>query len=433
MEEELAEHLKQLAEQFHGLPPVKCRQLAFEYAEKNNIPIPANWTKAHSAGGDWFGRFLVSRHLSVRTPQATSLGRATAFNKTTVGEFFDNLAAVMDRHTFPPHMIYNVDETGVFTVQKPQQTGPLNCRLNTGVPVLQRFFASDDTREDFRLSRESLAVLLGLLHQERRHGWGATIETLVLLFWLASGASYRVVSRVFGMPRSTVHRIVHRVTEEVGAIRHRVIYLPRSADDLAAVTQGFAGLARHRAFLKAAGAIDGCHVRIKSPSGPDGHCYINRILFASIILQAVCDHQGRFIDTYLGWPGSVHDARVLRHSPLYRQNVYPPPGHFILADSRYPCLQHPLPLITPYRLPVRGVVAQRFNGHHARARSVIERAFGMMKTRFRAIFLKALEIRHTFVPQVITCDACAVLHNICLGACDTMAPEEDVQDGMPGG
>lgn len=27
----------------------------------------------------------------------------------------------MDRHAFPPHMIYNVDETGVFTVQKPRQ------------------------------------------------------------------------------------------------------------------------------------------------------------------------------------------------------------------------------------------------------------------------------------------------------------------------
>ncbi|CAJ1087247.1 protein ALP1-like isoform X1 [Xyrichtys novacula] len=300
------------------------------------------------------------------------------------------------------------------------QTGPLNCRLHTGVPVLQQFFAGDDTREDFRLSRESLAVLLDLLHQDRRHGWGATIETLVLLFWLARGASYPVVSRVFGMPRSTVHRIVHRVTEEVVAIRHRVIYLPRSADDLAAITRGFAGLARHRAFLKAAGAIDGCHVRIKPPSGPDGHCYINRKLFASVIMQAVCDHQGSFIDTYVGWPGSVHDARVLRHSPLYRQNIYPPPGHFILADSGYPCLQHPLPLITPYRLPVLGVGA----------RFVIERAFGMMKIRFRAIFIKALEIHHTFMPQVIT--ACAVLHNICLGAGDTMAPEEDVQDGMPG-
>ncbi|KAK0151837.1 hypothetical protein N1851_006783 [Merluccius polli] len=131
-------------------------------------------------------------------------------------------------------------------------TRPLYCRINLSVPVLDRFFSNGDTRQDFRLSRESLAVLLNLLHQDRRHGWSATIETLVFLFWLASGASYRV----YGMPRSTVHRIVHRVTGEVVAIRHKVIHFPKTAEDLAAVTRGFAGLARHRAFLKAAGAID---------------------------------------------------------------------------------------------------------------------------------------------------------------------------------
>ncbi|CAB1426911.1 unnamed protein product [Pleuronectes platessa] len=49
MEEELAKHLKQLADQFHGLAPVKCRELAFEYAEKINIPVPANWTEKHCA------------------------------------------------------------------------------------------------------------------------------------------------------------------------------------------------------------------------------------------------------------------------------------------------------------------------------------------------------------------------------------------------
>ncbi|KAF3844220.1 hypothetical protein F7725_013561 [Dissostichus mawsoni] len=200
---------------------------------------------------------------------------------------------------------------------------PLYCRINLTVPVLDRFFNDQDTRPDFRLSRESLNALLDLLGQERRHGWGATIETLVFLFWLACGTSYRVVSRAFGMPRSTVHRIVHRVTEEVVAIRHQVIYLPRTAEDLEAVSRGFAGLARHRAFRKAAGAIDGCH--------------------------------------------------------------------YILADGGYPCLQHPLPLITPYRQPLQGVGPQRFNSHHSRARSIIERAFGMMKTRFRSIFLKALE------------------------------------------
>ncbi|XP_059925954.1 uncharacterized protein zgc:113274 [Gadus macrocephalus] len=49
MEGELAQHLKQLADQFHGLPQVKCRQLAFEYAEKKHIPVPANWTKTQCA------------------------------------------------------------------------------------------------------------------------------------------------------------------------------------------------------------------------------------------------------------------------------------------------------------------------------------------------------------------------------------------------
>ncbi|CAM4597615.1 unnamed protein product [Leuciscus chuanchicus] len=305
-------------------------------------------------------------------------------------------------------------------------TTPLYCRINLSVPVLDGFFNDRDTRPDFRLSREALRVLLDLLRSDRQHGWGSTIETLVFLFWLACGTSYRVVSRAFDMPRSTVHRIVHRVAEEVVAIRHQVIRFPNTPEDLEAICRGFAGLARHRAFLKAAGAIDGCHVRIKPPSGPDGQCYRNRKLFPSIILQAVCDHQGRFIDTYVGWPGSVHDARVLRYSPLYRRSVYPPPGHFILADGGYPCLQHPLPLITPYKRPVRGVGAQRFNLHHSRARSIIERAFGMMKTRFRSIFLKALEVHHTFVPHVIT--ACAILHNICLGVGDIMAPEDEHEE-----
>ncbi|XP_013866096.1 putative nuclease HARBI1 [Austrofundulus limnaeus] len=299
------------------------------------------------------------------------------------------------------------------------------CRLNLTVPVLQAFFNGQDTRTDFRLSRKSLAVLMNLLSRERRHGWGATIETLVFLFWLASGTSYRVVARAFDMPHSTVHRIVHRVTRQVVDIRHQVIHFPTTAEDLEAVGQGFAVLARHHAFRKAAGAIDSCHVRIKPPGGPDGHGYKNRKLFASIILQAVCDHQGRFIDTYVGWPGSVNDARVVRHSPLYR-SAYPPPGHFILADGGYPCLQRPLPLITPYKRMVQGVAAQRFNRHHSKARCIIECAFDMMKSRFRAIFLQMLEVHHTFAPHVIT--ACAVLHNICLGAGDIMAPEDEDED-----
>ncbi|CAL9684509.1 unnamed protein product [Knipowitschia caucasica] len=228
------------------------------------------------------------------------------------------------------------------------------------------------------------------------------------------------------MPRSTVHFIVHRVTGEVVALRHRVIHLPNTPEDLQTVTRGFARLARSEVFTRAAGAIDGCHVAIKPPGGPDGQCFQNRKLFASIILQALCDHQGRFMDIYVGWPGSVHDSRVLRYSPLYLRGLYPPPGHFLLADGGYPCLQRPLPLITPYKRPVQGVASRRFNADHSRARSIIECAFGMMKTRFRAIFFHTLEVHHTFAPNVIA--ACAVLHNIYLGVGDVVAPEDSPED-----
>ncbi|KAL3049895.1 hypothetical protein OYC64_012038 [Pagothenia borchgrevinki] len=50
----------------------------------------------------------------------------------------------------------------------------------------------------------------------------------------------------------------------------------------------------------------------------------------------------------------------------------------------------------------------------------------MVKTRWRSLFFKALEVHHTFVPSVIT--ACAVLHNICLTAGDILEPAEDVGD-----
>lgn len=74
------------------------------------------------AGEEWFRSFMKRNpELSVRTAQATSLSRATSFNRTNVDAFFNNLQTVMDRHHFEPQDIYNMDETGVTTVQKPDR------------------------------------------------------------------------------------------------------------------------------------------------------------------------------------------------------------------------------------------------------------------------------------------------------------------------
>lgn len=53
MEQELADHVKKLADQFHGLTPKKCCELAFEFADKNQIPVPDNWRENGFAGRVW--------------------------------------------------------------------------------------------------------------------------------------------------------------------------------------------------------------------------------------------------------------------------------------------------------------------------------------------------------------------------------------------
>ena len=71
-------------------------------------------------------------------------------------------------------------------------------------------------------------------------------------------------------------------------------------------------------FPQAAGAIDGSHIPIIHPmeSASD---YYNRKGYYSIIMQAVVDYRGWFLDAYIGWPGKVYEARVLVNSSLYRK------------------------------------------------------------------------------------------------------------------
>ena len=44
-----------------------------------------------------------------------------AFNYQNVKEYFDNLGVVLDTHHFTPDRIFNLDETGVTTVQNPKK------------------------------------------------------------------------------------------------------------------------------------------------------------------------------------------------------------------------------------------------------------------------------------------------------------------------
>jgi hypothetical protein len=70
----------------------QARQLAFEFSTTINKKVPESWTKNEAAGYEWLHGFMSRNpQLALRSPQPTSLSRATSFSKTNVSKFFENL------------------------------------------------------------------------------------------------------------------------------------------------------------------------------------------------------------------------------------------------------------------------------------------------------------------------------------------------------
>ena len=146
----------------------------------------------------------------------------------------------------------------------------------------------------------------------------------------------------------------------------------------------------------------------------------------SYLLQIVVDQHMVITSVYTGWPGCVHDARVLRNSMLYDQaeegNLFGP-DKFIIGDSAYPLRRW---LDAPFRNagnlnPERRV----FNRRVSSMRQVVERAFGHLKGRFRR-----LKNVHLYDCRGIcyAIYAGCILHNLCVLSGDEVEEYIEEQD-----
>ncbi|XP_065315310.1 uncharacterized protein LOC135924190 [Gordionus sp. m RMFG-2023] len=84
--------------------------------------FPKSWKDNSMAGHDWYLGFM-SRNptLSLRSPETTSMARATGFNEENVLYFFDLYKRILDEHKLECMAIYNMGETGLTTVQTPSK------------------------------------------------------------------------------------------------------------------------------------------------------------------------------------------------------------------------------------------------------------------------------------------------------------------------
>ncbi|CAI5463224.1 unnamed protein product [Closterium sp. Yama58-4] len=157
------------------------------------------------------------------------------------------------------------------------------------------------------------------------------------------------------------------------------------------------------------GAMDGTYIHCQG-QGPHCEDFRNRKGLFSIIAQLICDCSGYIYDFYVGWPGSVNDARVFQHSPARHKielgGLY---DFVIVSDAAYGLRDY---IHTPYRaLPGRGLPDEQrvWNLQQSRARMIIEQVNGRLKSRWRMLDGR-LECDIFCAPQYVS--ACIVLHNI---------------------
>ncbi|KAB0803085.1 hypothetical protein PPYR_00055 [Photinus pyralis] len=120
----LAEYINTCSKMAYGLSTKECRRLAWEMADVNKLSVPISWTANKQAGVEWLRQFMKRRkNLSIRQPEACSLSRLTSFNPHNVKKFFDQLKQIFEKkpQLVDPSRIFNLDETGTSTVQKPRK------------------------------------------------------------------------------------------------------------------------------------------------------------------------------------------------------------------------------------------------------------------------------------------------------------------------
>ncbi|KAL3689251.1 hypothetical protein R1sor_015560 [Riccia sorocarpa] len=141
------------------------------------------------------------------------------------------------------------------------------------------------------------------------------VKVGAVLYKLVTGVNLFHCGELFGIGESSVHEFMEEViTAIISVLGPKHLVWPSIAG-LEAVAEGFR---KKCGLIQCQGAIDGSHIRIRAPIGKEVAVdYYNHKGFHSILLQGICDSDSVFLDVAVGFPGSMHDKRMLRLSKFY--------------------------------------------------------------------------------------------------------------------
>lgn len=102
-------------------------------------------------------------------------------------------------------------------------------------------------------------------------------QLLIALRFYSTNGFLITIGDYGGMDKSTVSRIIVRVSKAIASLAHIYIKLPRTREDILRTQRNFYNIA---AFPKVIGVIDCTHIKIQSPGmSLCSICFINVLFF----------------------------------------------------------------------------------------------------------------------------------------------------------
>ena len=247
-------------------------------------------------------------------------------------------------------------------------------------------------------------------------------KRLAIVIWrLSTRNSYRFVSKDFGVEKSIVIKISQDGINHIVQLAPTFIKFPVTALETALATTSFQEFT-DCSIPQVVAAVDGTHIETLAPSSESKLDNFWRKQKYTINLQAVVGSNLMFSDVSTSFPGSVHDARILRATTLYQKcetnEVLTRPEKIIeemtitckIITFRRRSLSSKTWLVKPYPSNIRLTDTQKkFSKSLSSARVIVEREFGLLKGRWRCL-IKRLDNDIEYVTNVIL--SCFVLHNI---------------------
>lgn len=172
-------------------------------------------------------------------------------------------------------------------------------------------------KHGIRNSGSSRAITPVIAVAAALHYWGNctfVVTRVPPLLICAPGCSLAETGFAIGLKRSTAFKCVRSTMQALFLFMENEFNDPyRSIDRINAAEKEF----REKYGIPwVIGVIDGCHIPIQRTYKGDKDTYYNRKGFMSVVLSAVVDSKGNFLNIDVGEAGARHDAWIYKTSAL---------------------------------------------------------------------------------------------------------------------